>query len=96
MSRKNIDEKVVNEAVENTVPEQATEEKAVYGVVTLGPKFKELNIRDKASKAGKVVATVKPKTKLTINETKSTNGWYAVITKEGVEGFCMKEFITIK
>lgn len=91
---------VVETEVEETVetveaPEVVVEESAepVYGVVD---KCEKLNIRKNPNKNSEPVCVVPAKTELMIDSDKSTSDWYSVRTAAGVEGFCMKNFITIK
>lgn len=77
----------VEEVVE---PEPA---KPVYGFVD---KCEKLNVRKNPSKLSDVLCTVSAKSEVLINTDNSTNDWYNVRTAAGVEGFCMKNFITLK
>lgn len=89
---------VVNEAVvENTtetteIPDNVEVEKniCVLGVVV---RCKKLNIRTRPDLNGKIIGTVDVGTELEINLNKSTKDWYAVTTKDGKKGCCMKKYI---
>ena len=84
-----------NTVVETSVKE-GTDSSPVIGVVA---NCTRLNIRKKAVKTNKpedVVCVVNAGAKLTIDEAKSNKNWYKVTTEDGKEGFCMKEFVTIK
>ena len=75
---------------------EVVEEKPLVGVVSNCTK---LNIRSKpAVKADEpnVVCVVSAGTELIIDESKSNNKWYKVSTADGKEGFCMKDFVTVK
>lgn len=54
-----------------------------------------LNIRAKSNVNSEIIATVKAGTKLLINEDESVSDWYKVYTKTGIEGFCMKRYVSI-
>ena len=54
-----------------------------------------LNIRAKSNINSEIIATVKAGTELLINEDESVNEWYKVCTEAGIEGFCMKKYISI-
>lgn len=96
--------KVTNEPVgevkETIIPETPTEPKGkrqtlkpVTGTVIGDLK---LNVREEPSLKGKVLCTIPVGAKAKIDTESSTNGWYKVQTKEGVNGFCMKKYIATK
>lgn len=76
-------------------PEVAVEPevKTVYGFVDNCDK---LNIRKKPTKNSEAICVINAKAEVEIDETNSTNDWYSVRTAAGIEGFCMKNFITLK
>lgn len=92
-------EAAAEEKVETAVaPEESIVEKAptiqiVKGVVSGCIK---LNVRKEAKKDAEVLAVIDAKTKVEVEPDNSTDKWYKVITKAGIEGYCMKEFITLK
>lgn len=55
-----------------------------------------LNIRAKSSINSEIIATVKAGTELLINEDESIGEWYKVCTEAGIEGFCMKRYVSIR
>jgi uncharacterized protein YgiM (DUF1202 family) len=55
-----------------------------------------LRMRKAANTKADVICTLPEGTEVQINENDSTNEFYAVTTSAGAEGFCMKQFITIK
>lgn len=55
-----------------------------------------LNIREEPSRSGKVLSVVKDNSTVMIDLEGSEHKWYKVCTESGVEGFCMKEYVTIK
>lgn len=57
---------------------------------------KKLNIRKESSFNSAIVCVVTAGTSLTIDPSESTDEWYRVYTESGVEGYCMKNFVTIK
>lgn len=89
----------VTEAVATTDPIEAPEVveepevKTVYGYVD---KCEKLNIRKRPSKNAEVVCVAPAKSEVMIDTDKSTNDWFSVRTAAGIDGFCMKNFITIK
>lgn len=67
--------------------------KATVGVVTGCAK---LNVREAANADADVVCVISEGSDVTINRIKSTVDFYAVCTAAGIEGYCMKKFITVK
>lgn len=60
---------------------------------------KKLNVRDAADKDANVVCVVAEGTELTVDVDNSTEEFYKVYTQAGeilVEGYCMKNFISLK
>lgn len=55
----------------------------------------KLNVRIKPSTTGDVVCIVDEGTTLMIDQSESTDKWFKVYTETGVEGYCMKNFVTI-
>ena len=55
-----------------------------------------LNVRKEPSLTGEVICEVSVGTTLMIDSDKSTEEWFKVYTETGVEGYCMKKFVTIK
>lgn len=77
--------------VEGTTPVE--KEAVMIGVVA---NCGILNIREQPAITTDVVSTIKRDTEVKIIESESTDEFYKVITSTGIEGFCMKEYITIK
>lgn len=57
---------------------------------------KKLNLREKPTVEAPVVCELVCQTELMIDENESTEEFYKVFTAAGIEGFCMKKFITIQ
>ena len=55
-----------------------------------------LALRDEPSVDGKLISTLTVLEQVEINNPKSTDDFYKVLTKDGDEGYCMKKFITVK
>ena len=79
----------VAEAAEEIV-EQVVEPKV--GIVT---DCTRLNVRQEPKANAKIVIVVDATTDLTIFEEESTEDFYKIRTVDGVEGYCMKRFVTI-
>lgn len=54
-----------------------------------------LNIRAKSNINSEIIATVKAGTELLIDKDESVNDWYKVYTETGIEGFCMKKYVSV-
>lgn len=57
--------------------------------------FEKLYVRKEASKDSKPVGIVTDKDDLSIDVAHSTDNFYKVITSNGLEGYCVKEFVKI-
>jgi len=57
---------------------------------------KRLNIRKEPSRVADVICEVSEGTTLMVVQSESTDDWFKVYTEAGVEGYCMKNFVTIK
>lgn len=57
--------------------------------------FKKLYVRKEASKDSEPVGIVTDKDDLSIDVARSTDDFYKVITSNGLEGYCVKEFVKI-
>lgn len=82
---------VVEEPVVET-EEIAVEVVKKVGVVT---DCLKLNVREKASTDSDVVCVIDASSEIVIDEEASTDTFYKICTAAGVEGFCMKQYITL-
>lgn len=57
--------------------------------------FEKLYVRKEASKDSEPVGIVTDKDDLLIDVARSTDDFYKVITSNGLEGYCVKEFVKI-
>ena len=57
--------------------------------------FEKLYVRKEASKDSELVGIVTDKDNLSIDVARSTDDFYKVITSNGLEGYCVKEFVKI-
>ena len=57
--------------------------------------FEKLYVRKEASKDSEPVGIVTDKDDILIDITNSTDDFYKVITSNGLEGYCVKEFVKI-
>ena len=82
----------VNESEE--VTKEATKEADSTVVGYVSGCFK-LNIREEGYPGANVVCVVPEKTILLIEVAESNDEWYKVYTETGMEGFCMKQYVTL-
>ena len=83
----------VIDEVEDVVTEVEEDTPEVVKGVVVG--CTKLNIRKEPNSSSVVVGTVATSTEMVLDETESTDDFYKVCTAAGVEGFCMKKFISI-
>lgn len=81
------------EPTKNEDKKEAKSTKPKHGVVF---NCLALAVREEGSKHGTPVSTIYSGDEVKINYEKSTNEFYFITTNDGVAGFCMKSFITIK
>lgn len=85
---------VVEEINEMIKPEPEPEE--VFAITTGIVACDRLNVRQEPSKRALILGEVTKGTELVLDEEGTTEDFYKVYTATGIEGFCMKQFITIK
>lgn len=87
-------EEAVIEAVEETVAEtvEVAEPKPVICVIN---NCEKLNIRKNPNTSAAILCVATPTSKLEIIAEVSDD-WVNVVTETGVEGFCMKKYLTVK
>lgn len=56
----------------------------------------KLNVREAPTTSAKVVCEIAAGTRVKIDETESTNDFYRVYLESGIEGYCMKKYISIQ
>lgn len=87
-----------SEEVEKEVTEEVTKEatkEADSTVVGYVSGCLKLNIREEGYLGANVVCVVPEKTALLIEVAESNGEWYKVYTETGMEGFCMKQYVTL-
>ena len=90
---------VVEEPVAETVQEEPTpapQPKAPAATIGVVAGCAMLRVRAAASTTSDVICQISVNTEVTIDKQNSTADFYKVCTSAGVEGFCMKKFITVK
>lgn len=95
MTRMNYPKPIdVEEVVEEPVTEEIVEEpvEPVTGLVNVA----KLNVRMNPDTNADVACVIEEGTSVQIDEGESTEDFYNVYTVTGLEGYCMKQFITIR
>ena len=85
---------VKEEVVENT--EAKEEVKEVIKPIGIVTGCARLYVRKEANAESKFLCIINQNTEVVIDTEKSTEDFYKVCTSAGVEGYCMKKFISIK
>ena len=80
----------VVDVVEETAPK--AEPKTVIGVVA---NCSKLNVREQMHTKAAVLCVLPASTEVKVIADEKHDEWYHVITENGVEGFCMKKYISI-
>lgn len=75
------------------VENEKTNDEVKIGVVS---NCNKLNIREEPSLDANIVCEITSTTELMVDENESTEEFYKVFTISGLEGFCMKKFITVQ
>ena len=93
-----VTEEVEEEIAEVNESEEVTKEvtkEADSTVVGYVSGCLKLNIREEGYLGANVVCVVPEKTALLIEVAESNDKWYKVYTETGMEGFCMKQYVTL-
>lgn len=88
-----LEEAVVNAGGEVMRIEEPTTVSFTEGVVT---GCEKLFVRKEANKESNSLCIINKGSEVKINSAESTEDFYKVCTAAGVEGYCMKKFISIK
>lgn len=81
------------EKINEDVELMNTNQDIKIGIVT---GCKRLNVREEPKTDASVICEVKFQTELMIDENESNDEFYKIFTASGIEGFCMKKFITVQ
>ena len=86
-------EAALNEEEAKTLQEDEITTVTAIGVVV---GCEKLNVRETPDSSGKIACVIEKGSQVCIDETESTDEWYKVCAKNGIEGFCMKKFIEVQ
>lgn len=84
---------VKQEVVIEDKPEETTSKKFMTGTVD---NCKMLNVRAEPKSNAEVVRAIPVDTMVMIDPDESTDDFYKVYLADGVEGFCMKDYINVE
>lgn len=84
---------VVEQKVSEETPVTTDAKPEVVGVVT---NCLKLNIRKAPSRDAEVVAIIPALTEVLIDGEEANDIFYKVSTSDGIQGFCMKEFVAVR
>lgn len=97
-----IDESAVPEPADKTPGEMLAESVVEKMLESVEPTKKgvvvdclRLNVREAPKANAEVVCVIDASTNFVIDESESTDDFYAICTESGAEGYCMKKFIKI-
>lgn len=101
MSKKNYDKTETVEQVENSIEETPIETEPVEQLIESEPiegivNCEKLNVRSDATIDSEPVGVINRDSKVFIYEDESTEEFYKVCTATGLEGYCMKKFISVQ
>ena len=88
-------EETINEVEESTNKIEETKKEVTEEVIGKIIEFEKLYIRKEADKNSEPVGIVTNKDYISIDIIHSTDDFYKVITSNGLEGYCVKEFVKI-
>ena len=88
-------EETINEVEKSTNEIEETKEEVTEEFIGKIIEFEKLYVRKEASKYSEPVGIVTDKDYLSIDIMHSTDDFYKVITSNGLEGYCVKEFVKI-
>lgn len=98
--------KAANEPIPNAVEGQVeittleyvepTETKVAEVVTGVVDGCTKLNVREEPSLFAEIVCQLDKGAEVVIDDAESTDDFYRVYTASGMEGFCLKKFITLK
>lgn len=82
---------------EVTAPVAGTDEEAQESTELVGTVANcvRLNVREAPNPTAPVICTIPRGTEVVIVEDESTDEFYAVYTATGIDGFCMKQYISV-
>lgn len=71
-------------------------EKPVAEIVTGKVKCAKLNVRKEPNTSAQILGVVSEGDKLTIDPIRSTGMFFKVTTESGLDGYCMRRYVSVK
>lgn len=93
-NKQNTEEPVIETPVEEIL-EAAEEVEVEVATNATVVDCKKLNVRKTPNKLAGIVATLAAGTSVVVDVEKSTIGFYKITAENGIEGYCVKDFIAI-
>ena len=96
-----VENKVANTEFETPASEEVLVEQLSFVEPVAEPKkgvvtdCLRLNVRKEPDSEAEIIGQITAATKLVVYENESTDEFYKICTYSGIEGFCMKKFISI-
>lgn len=87
-----IEDAVVDPVTPASTVETKEDDKEIIGVVV---KCEKLNVRKEPASDAEVLTTIPKGAELQIDISESTENFYKVCTGAGIEGYCVKDYISI-
>ena len=93
-----VETEVVEEVLEEVevVTEEVVEELTPQPVIGFVSNCDRLNVREKPYKGSNVLTILADGCDVIIDEHLSTENFYHVLTRHSIQGFCQKDYISIK
>ena len=88
-----VAEEVLEEVLEEVVKVEEVPQQPVVGFVS---NCDRLNVREKPYKGSNVLTILAGGCDVIVNEHLSTENFYHVLTRHSIQGFCQKDYISIK
>lgn len=86
-------ETVQTQTTANETSQESTVDEELIGTVA---DCDSLNVREAPSASAKIITTIPVLKEVIVDENESTTDFYKISTNEGIKGYCMRKYITIK
>lgn len=86
-----VNDEIIDQPISENVEKQESE--SIIGIVS---NTQKLRVRKEANVDSEILYIIEKDTEINIDLKNSAEFFYKIVTPAGVEGYCMKEYITIK
>lgn len=90
-----VKEEVIHSIMDDYMEEKSSVEE-VTPINSVVANCQKLRVRSAANTNSEILCEIAADTKVIIDKKNSTNEFYKICTEAGVEGYCMKQFITVE